>query len=67
MASRNADQQRPAILILAISPVLDYVGAGSIWGMNVSPARRSRTGTIRPGLKLSSIKVIQSSQLSRHK
>jgi hypothetical protein len=35
----------PAILILAISPILGYAGAGSIWGMNVSPACGSRTGT----------------------
>lgn len=56
-----------AILILAISPVLGYAGAGSIWGMNVSPACGSRTGTTRPGLKLSSIKVIKLSQLSKHK
>ena len=58
---------QPAILILAISPVLGYAGAGSIWGMNVSPACGSRTGTTRPGLKLSSIKVIKSSQLAKHK
>lgn len=52
----------PAILILAISPVLDYGGAGSKGGEG-----SSRTGTTRPGSKLWSMNVIKASQFSKHR
>ena len=52
----------PAILILAISPVLDYGGAGSRGGEG-----SSRTGTTRPGSKLWSMNVIKASQFSKHR
>jgi hypothetical protein len=55
-------RERPAILILAISPVLDYGGAGSRGGEG-----SSRTGTTRPGSKLWSMNVIKASQFSKHR
>ena len=57
-----ADRVLPAILILALSPVLDYEGAGSRQGEG-----SSRTGTTRPGSKLRNMNVIKSSQLAKHR
>ena len=51
-----------AILILALSPVLDYEGAGSKGGEG-----SSRTGTTRPGSKLRSMNVIKLSQRAKHR
>jgi hypothetical protein len=64
---KNAYQPHTAILILAISPILGYEGAG--WkgsGLDVMAGDSSRTGTTRPGSKLRSMNVIKSTQLWKH-